>query len=332
MTRVERFGRLWVPEDAPGGRRYLIRSLLVPHGRRQRLGLAVSRIDPDESASVAAGDPRFAAVPIALASVAEKGEPPRWILMEDYEGGSGRSIVFLFADGEAEHPFAAVKVHPAGDRSPLRRERDALERLAVSGVRESVPAVRGFREEDGWESLVLTTLPGQSIYRQMKAAPLARALVAGHFESAAGWLERFQETGVGMHGDFWGRNILVDDGKVAAVDWEDFDAAGDPFVDVFHFPLTYALAFRWDTADGLPAVERFGRAFAGRNAVSKATASWMRRFAGRSGVGLDDLRRRFCEHLARGAAGEIDRPRLQAAEWSAMLEQMQGGTRCAFSG
>ncbi len=334
---LERFGRIWIPAGAAAPRRFLVRALLVPHGRRERIALAFSRVVPAERVEAergAAGAPdgeRFAPVAAALASIADKGAPPSWLLVEDYEEGRGRSLVFLFAGDAGDAPFAVVKVRGAGAGTTLARERDALERIGGGGMRGSVPAVRAFRAEDGREVLALTAVPGVSMYREMKASLLPRARVGVHFDRAAAWLERFQSTSSGAHGDFWARNLLLDRGAVAAVDWEHFEPDGDPLLDVVHFPLTYVLAFRWDGRDASRAVERFRRGFVDRNAVSTAVARWMRRFAARTGS-VEALRSRFVAHLERGVAGAVDRPRLEADEWRAMRALIEGGAPCAFSG
>ncbi|HEY0590231.1 MAG TPA: hypothetical protein VGF40_00575 [Thermoanaerobaculia bacterium] len=334
---LERFGRIWLPAGAAGPRRFLVRSLFVPHGRGERIALALSRVAAEERVEVdlgAAGAPegeRFAPVASALASVAEKGAPPSWLFVEDYANGRGRSLVFFFAGAAIDAPFTVVKVRGAGAGPSLRRERDALERIGEGGMRGSVPAVRAFRDENGCEILALTAVPGASMYREMKAALLPRARVGLHFDRAAAWLERFQSASAGAHGDFWARNLLLDRGAVATVDWENFDAAGDPFADVVHFPLTYVLAFRWDGRDASTAVERFRRGFVERNAVSAAVAGWMRRFAVRRGS-VEEVRRAFLAHLERGSAGAIERPQLDPDAWNAMRDLIRGGAPCAFSG
>jgi hypothetical protein len=337
MTRaiVERFGRVWIPADAAGAHEYALRVLLVPHGRRERLSLAAGRVRRDEAVEIelapsgAPLDARFAPVAAALATIAEKGAPPRWILIEDYEGGRGRSLVVLLDGGS---PFAVVKVRAAGEGRTLRRERDALEQIGAGGMRETVPAVRAFREEGGGEILALTAVRGVSMYRQMKASLRPSRHVGSHFEGAAAWLERFQLSNPGAHGDYWARNVLADRDAVSVVDWEHYEREGDPGSDVIHFPLTYALAYRWDAADRMTAAERFRRGFIERSAVAIAAAGWMRRFAASRGVAIEDLRRALSVHLERGAAGQVERPALDAAEWSAMRDLLRGGTACAFSG
>ena len=171
---------------------------------------------------------------------------------------------------------------------------------------------------------------GASMYRGMATALRPAALVERHFECAGEWLERFQATAMGAHGDYWARNVLVDDGFASVVDWETFDENADQLIDVFHFPLTYALAYRW--GESLPATERFSRAFMERNVLSSAIASWMRRFSTSRGAPLDELRLKFVEHLARGGEGALERPLLEKTEWIAMADQIRGGAPCAFSG
>ena len=333
---LERYGRIWVPADAGAAKGYLARTLFVPHGRKERLGLMVSHIRPDEIAAVRLTDEgvpidgRFAPVEIALSTIAPKNEAPRWVFVEDYEGGRGRAIVFLFAGANGAEPFAVVKVRTRGDGASLRRERDALERIGTSSLRGTIPIVRGYREDGEREVLTLTSVRGASMYREMATSLRPAALARLHFERAGAWLERFQAAAMGSHGDYWARNILVDGESVSAVDWESFDDSSDQLDDVFHFPLTYALAFRWGSA--LPPAERVRRAFGERNALSIAIAAWMRRFSEARGVSLDGLRRGFAEHLERGSEGALERPLLEKTEWDAMAGEIRGGTPCAFSG
>ena len=79
------------------------------------------------------------------------------------------------------------------------------------------------------------------------------------------------------HGDFWAQNLLMNDGgEVGVVDWERFDAVGSPFEDIFHFPLTYGLNFRWRR--GATKEEKFRKTFLERNRVSTAVRDYLRRF------------------------------------------------------
>lgn len=336
---IERYGRIRVSANAQGPRRYLLESLLTPHGWRERIAIAFGRLRPDGTESLNTGESgvpvgkTFLPAQTAVAAVAEKDVVPGWLQVEDYEGSRARAIVFLFPSAESERPFAVAKVRMGGDGVPLRRERDALHALSVTPLRETVPQVRSYAEEDGVEVLVLSAMAGASIYREMRSAVVPQLEVGAHFAHARRWLSEFQRGRErGAHGDFWGRNILIDGSATAVVDWENFDPAGDPLDDVFHFGLTYALAFRWDSRERLDAVEKFRRAFAERNVVSRAMRDWLAHFALLRGLPQVALRRRMGQWLGSGAEGVIARPRLTAGEWTAMLEVVDGRTQCVFSG
>lgn len=336
---VERFGRIRVPSEAPGPRLFVQDTLLVPHGLRERWALRFGRLHADEIASVALADGdmpagrQYRPVRAAVRAVTERAEAPSWIQIDDYEGMNGRAIVLLFATARAERPFAVAKVHPQQEAASLLRERLALQALRASSVAATIPEVRAHATFEGAEVLLLTALPGRSMDRELKSEFVPRAHVRRHFARARRWLTKFQAGRMrGAHGDYWARNILLSDNATCVVDWEHFDPEGDPLDDVFHFALTYALAFRWEMRQRADAVERFRRGFASRNVVAYEIRSWLEHFATPRRREARTMRGPMRLWLERGAEGKLARPALSEGEWAAMLEVFDREALCVFSG
>lgn len=80
--------------------------------------------------------------------------------------------------------------------------------------------------------------------RQIKMSPPEKAMIE-HLGRLA-WEMRSEKIPLtACHGDFWGRNILVHDGKAKVVGWQDFRTRGLPFNDLFLFAVSYGLSFPW---------------------------------------------------------------------------------------
>lgn len=336
---IERFGRVLVARDASGPRQFVRDTLLVPHGMRERWSLRMGHLHPDavtEAVLRADGLPagsRYLPLRAAIGAAAERATAPAWIQIDDYEGARGRAIVLLFASPHAERPFAVAKVRPGLEGASLFQERVALQSLSVSNVASTIPQVRSYGEFEGAEVLLMTAMPGRSMDREMKAEYVPRAHVRRHFARARRWLTTFQAgRELGAHGDFWARNILLSDAGTSIVDWEHFDPNGDPLDDVFHFALTYAVAFRWEMRQRADAVERFRRGFATRNVVAYEIRAWLAHFAEARRMVQPAMRRRMRMWMERGAEGRLARPALGEGEWAAMLEIFEKEALCVFSG
>jgi hypothetical protein len=342
---IERIGRIHFASDATGPRRFVASTLFVPRGWRDRLRVRAGVMRADAVRTVTLGDNglpegrAWAPVHAAVHAAADRGAAPGWVQVDDYEhaaddrGSRGRSIVFLFPSAESAVPFAVAKVRRGGEGLSLRHERDALWHMSTTPLRASVPEVRSYEENGATEVLIASAVQGRSMYRTMKSALWPHAHVRGHFAAAAGWLAQFQNgRELGSHGDFWARNILLARGATSVVDWEHFDPDGDPLADVFHFPLTYALAFRWELRERADSVEKFRRAFAVPNVLSSAIREWMSEFGAARGLDRSALRARMLTWLEAGAEGRIARPRLTEGEWSAMADVIRGRAQCVFSG
>ena len=151
--------------------------------------------------------------------------------------------------------------------------------LVHAALPESTPRVIRFDQTADAEVLVLSALRGRSAYVEMQQAFAPSRLATRHFDAAATWLAAFRRAMPNAsHGDFWAQNLLISEsGEAGVVDWERFDAAGSPLDDVFHFPLTYGLNFRWRR--GATAEEKFVKTFLERNRVSVAVRRYLRQFS-----------------------------------------------------
>ena len=139
-----------------------------------------------------------------------------------------------------------------------------------------------FEQTKDAEVLVLTAVPGVSAYVEMQQAFVPSRLAARHFDAAARWLAEFRRVMPNAsHGDFWAQNLLISEsGEAGVVDWERFEAEGPPDADLFHFPITYGLNFRWRR--GATDEEKFAKTFLARNRVSLAVRDYLRRFGATS--------------------------------------------------
>lgn len=89
------------------------------------------------------------------------------------------------------------------------------------------------------------------------------------------------------HGDFWARNLLLDGaGRVSGVvDWEEASQQpGPPFVDLFHFALSYGLNALWSSYRRSPPDRAFRRTFLEDNPVSRAVRAMLRSYCSETGL------------------------------------------------
>jgi hypothetical protein len=96
-----------------------------------------------------------------------------------------------------------------------------------------------------------------------------------------------------VHGHFSSRNLILrsdadesgsSGGGACVVDWDQFDPAGSPFTDLFHFPLTYVFNFPWSRYRRRPPVEAFRRGFLEENAVSREVRAFFMGYCSRTGM------------------------------------------------
>ena len=198
------------------------------------------------------------------------------IVVTDYpDSARRRTVKFML-------PSTVIKIRelPAEGAS-LAVEAEACERVHALLPRSTPRVIRFDRTSDA-EVLVLSALPGGSAYVEMQRAFAPSRLAERHFEVAGRWLEEFRRLmPYASHGDFWAQNLLITDGgEAGVVDWERFEVAASPDADLFHFPLTYGLNFRWRR--GATDEEKFASTFLKRNRVSRAVRTYLRKFGATS--------------------------------------------------
>jgi len=256
--KFRQIDRFIVDVDSPDAVRYFNRSLRVPWSHAARLLT------------------RFPALTRFLGSPASAQDVP--IVITDYPDSRRRRTVKLVP------PASVIKIRELpGDGPSLAIEAEACERVHALLPR-STPKVIRFEQTKDAEVLVLTALPGVSAFVAMQQAFAPSRLAEWHFEAAARWLTEFRRVlPNASHGDFWAQNLLItESGESGVVDWERFEGEGSPDADLFHFPLTYGLNFRWRR--GATDEEKFTRTFVERNSVSLAVRNYLRRFGATSGA------------------------------------------------
>ena len=285
--------RFLVPLDAPLARRYFNESLYVPQGLRGRL------FGPRLHRAEATGIDR-------LVELMEEVPPqviPRdggAIYLREYAhlDDRGRTLGFFFRRGEAT-PSVVVKAQAEG----LRREAQALEQMRAflpPILKSTLPEVMLFHDSPRGELLVTSALPGRSGYVEMQGSFAPRKYVEGHFDAAAQWLAAFHDAtrvsasseidGVAVphsasHGDFWVRNVLIDEkGAIGVVDWEHFTPAASPFQDLFHYAHTYGLNYPWRRYRRAAPEEAFQKTFVESNRVSRAVRRYLEQYMERVGL------------------------------------------------
>lgn len=333
-------GRFVVSRPRGAAPRHLFANLFAPHGRRERwLGwLARRSAAVRRSLLCPAGDSGRQAGE-RLGGVLAEAAGDDWILCRPRaDDRRGRWIAFGFDRGAAS-PSRVVKLRRAAAAgASLRREAATLELLggrlppALAAtlprvVAQGTATVAGER----WETLTLAPLAGRSAYVEMQASLLPRRRVERHLAAAVDWLFVFQAaTGdgaaVAAHGDLWPRNLLLPAGRVlpSVVDWEHHRAAATPFDDLFHFALTYVLAFPWRGRRRAPG-EAFVRGFCRRGPVARVLGHQLGRFAAGHGEEPRELAACFRTWLVGWAAGGGD-------DRGALVRRAGEEAPCVFSG
>lgn len=385
--RFGRRGRFLVPLAERRAVGWFFGHLFVPHGRRERLlGHAA-----DRAARLPGGCERFAfSRPAAAAEaldaagwlldgsgralLADAGIAgvPSPLIVTDYAGGSRRrTLVFLFPAGGGR-PVAVAKLRPAtAAGEPLAAEAGALRRLAAelpAALAAALPAVLAHGESDGREGLLLSALPGRSVWAELHARRPSLRRAARRLDAAVDWLLAFQaatrsddayvppgwpEPAAGEpeppwlrrladrlarrplplaagHGDFWPRNVLFDgDAPSAVVDWEAAVPAAPPFADLFSFAWSHGLAVaRRRGGPRLPAERAFRHAFLDHGPLSRSLAPALRRHGAACGLDPDTLRDLFRLWLLQRAAGDPE----GGPTWRTCERMLGRAGRSAFSG
>jgi aminoglycoside phosphotransferase len=338
--------RFVIPRADRSARKYFGDRLYVPHGITERIRRAVGRPQTRAAteAALAGAQPLLDLLPRDL--------PRRRIVLRDYETSDRERIVaFLFASGERV-PHAVAKAQRSLASPSLRKEADALahlHRVLPSDLRKTIPEVTHFESSSDGELLVTTALAGCSAYVEIQGSLLPARHVDRHFDAAAQWLATFHEAtaasdsdrtagswSAASHGDFWARNLLLErSGGTGVVDWEDFSLLADPFCDLFHFPLTYGLAYPWQNYRRLPAEAAFSMTFLEPNRISRAVLRYLRIYAERTALPRPLLREAFGEYLrTRGSMVASSNPvrKIESLPWHRLSEQFHRTSGFVFSG
>jgi hypothetical protein len=290
--------RFLVPLGKPYARRWFNDALYVPRGVSGRVRRTLGRPRLRRVAQPAGIEHMLSLLdeaPVPHAAV---------IYVRDYDASNrGRCIAFFFGEGETAPSAVAKAQFARRDALSLRIETQTLEQMRAflpPALQPSLPRVLRFHESPRGELLVTSMLPGRSAYVEMMSSLAPSRLVDGHFDAAARWLAAFHDAtrttatsvvnGVAVphsavHGDFWPRNVLHDGSAIGVVDWEHFIPAGSPFIDLFHYPLAYGVAY----FRRVPEAEAFRRTFHANNRVSRAVQRYLREYATRAGLPMKIL-------------------------------------------
>jgi len=271
--KFRQIDRFLVDVDSPAAVRYFNKSLYVPWSHGARIVARFPRLT------------RFRGT-----TVATQNAP---LVITDYPDSRRRRTVMVLFAGDEPAQIVKIRSLPA-DGASLGIEAEACERVHRALPR-STPKVIRYEQTGDAEVMVLSALRGRSAYVEMQQAFAPSRLAARHFDAAALWLAAFRQAMPNAsHGDFWAQNLLIsDDGEVGVVDWERFATEDSPFSDLFHFPLTYGLNFRWKP--GATTEEKFAMTFLERNRVSVAVRRYLSRFAKTSMASLSADFRRFLQ-------------------------------------
>ena len=310
----------------PGPLGYLREALLVPYGMRERLACAL----PSGIGMRLLVRPRRS-FPPAVDTLADALARPssgllqhtplegrsdlRAIVKGEASAGRNRLVAFVFGHGD-RRPLAVVKMRRMGGAgASLRGEWEALCRIAElpPPLATMAPRPLALREWEDAEVLALTWLPGRSARVEMHSALRPEHALSRHFEDAARWLGRFhaatRSTAVdafgwplsAAHGDFWSHNLLWNRGQLAAVvDWEHFRPEAPVHDDLFHFPLTYGLAFTGARRRALAPEVAFRRTFLEDGPLCRAVALYLRVYCAETGLPAAALPARLAAHFTTG--------------------------------
>lgn len=316
-TRAGRIGRFLFSSDDPVVVRYLLDHLLIPHGRRARLrrivfprlpravrNVLTTRSDGGFYAS--AGSSMAAWVWDAVEDLTRavglppRGEP-RWILIVDPPtSGRMRATLFIFSRGTVR-PDAVLKVRDTVSQTrALDEEWNALVRVSLvsPALRATLPAPLACARSHGTERLLLSCLDGVSMHMLLKSRARPRS-VASQFVRVAQWLAELHgpadstpEQGVFVHGDFWPHNVLLSrDGSVSGVvDWEHGVEGGSRAVDLFQFPLSYALHYGHRRLGAASAADVFRAALLEQGPVAASVRVYLHTYCRSTGLRPDALR------------------------------------------
>jgi hypothetical protein len=196
--------------------RFYLRSLFVPHSRREFLWAAIARLGLPAgraalrllgtgtaerlSAGVQAVDERISQIPRLSPVLRRAGVMPAniasLISLENHGRGPPRKrVLFLFERGAAE-PTVVAKMSGETGGEGLRREHDTLCQLRGrldDEIRRTLPAPLAMLSDRKQTATAEGYLSGRSIYFEIRNSWLPPAGAEEHFRAAAEWLRRFQQ-------------------------------------------------------------------------------------------------------------------------------------------
>jgi hypothetical protein len=303
-------------------RRYLATTVDAPANARQRLlhaFLPMGRHNPAPPAdaltsllfTTIAHEPRLA--PADLRKVVRDGVD---------QDGRRRLLAFLF-EGNAALPFAIAKAQEDLVNGSLRTEAESLDAVRPrlpEDLRATVPELLALHADTRGEVLAISGLPGRSAWFDLRSSLRPFRHAERHLRGAAQWLAAFHAATGAAHGDFWPGNVLLEGNRViGVVDWEHYRPQASPYVDLFHFALTYGLNFPWKYYRYAAPEQAFAATFVEDNPVSRAVRAYLGDYASATRTPLariDDAFREFlATHGTMGSAAEVH-PGIRNLPWS----------------
>jgi aminoglycoside phosphotransferase (APT) family kinase protein len=170
--------------------------------------------------------------------------------------------------------------------------RSAYAELRNSFRPESLPA-RHFRTAAVWLARFhLASRSPRAFEPAGERRSVREILSAAEGSDDLRWLDELDEICAGRplsmsfsHGDFWARNLLVPpraDALPSVVDWECFEEEAPPFVDLFHFPISYGWIYPWPGQKSTE--EIFRLTFLEKTPVSRAVRRYLRTYCDETGL------------------------------------------------
>ena len=333
-----------IPPASHAAARHYARNVRVPTSRRERL---LHRFARTLDAPSVQEDPLAILLFEALEHEPLPGHQPHEMrsvsLVDEDQDGRRRLLAFLFhLDDPA--PFAIAKAQTDVRSGSLQHEVDALTAVATllpPKLKRTVPELLRCDISSRGEIVIVSAVPGRSAWLDMRSSLMPSRLVDRHFEAAGRWLCDFQEatrrddSTTAKHGDYWAHNVLLDsEGNVSVVDWENFTARASRFADLFHYPLTYGLAYPWRRYRGLPPEEAFAKTFVERNRVSRAVRRFLEQYSVRTGIAPHVLRTSFRQFLETRGAMEPSVPVLPGVRelpWDRFLARLETASTSVFA-
>ena len=125
------------------------------------------------------------------------------------------------------------------------------------------------------------------------------------------------------HGDYWPGNLMLHEGRLGVIDWEDFSAVACPFHDLFFFFTGYTRAYPWHGWRWTKSTVAFERAFLQDNWFSQFITSSVHKYLQTINIPQSTAALLFSLFLldrAAPAADEGQKRQQQAAVWQERLQ------------